>query len=133
MILDCPAGFGPLTRTALRAAHEVLVVAGADYLGLGATASLLERMARFTPPGEAPLRLLGVLPTLYDAHAPSAASVEALLGQQHAGRVLQTRIALCDVLRAAPARRGTIFDADPLSSAALDFVQLTEEVLSRAV
>jgi len=35
-------------------------------------------------------------------------------------------------LRAAPARGGTIFDADPLSSAALDFVQLTEEVLALA-
>lgn len=132
VILDCPAGFGPLVRSALRAAHEVLVVASADYLGLCAATSLLERMARLSGAGDVPLRLLGVLPTLYDAKAPSAADVDALLAQHHAGRILQTRIALCDALRAAPARRGTIFDAEPLSSAALDFVQLTEEVLAAA-
>lgn len=132
VILDCPAGFGPLVRSVLRAAHEVLVVASADYLGLSAAAPLLERIARLTGAGDGPPRMLGVLPTLYDAKAPSAAEVDLLLAQHHAGRVLQTRIALCDALRAAPARRGTIFDSEPLSRAALDFAQLTEEVLAAA-
>ena len=132
VILDCPAGFGALVRTALRASTEVLVVAGADYMGLVAATQALERVARVPGAEDGPLRLLGVLPTLYDANAPTAAGVDLLLAQQHAGRVLQTRIALCDALRAAPARAGTIFDTESLSRAALDYVQLTEEILAAA-
>ena len=132
VILDCPAGFGPLVRTALRASTEILVVASADHMGLCAATQALERIARTAGADDRPLRLLGVLPTLYDAKAPTAAEVDLLLVRQHAGRVLQTRIALCDALRAAPARHGTIFDAEPLSRAALDYVQLTEEVLAAA-
>ena len=81
--------------------------------------------------GTAP-RLLGLLPTFYDAGAPSTQDVDSVLAELHAGRVLQTRIALCDGLRAAPARRGTIFDCEPLSRAAFDYVSLIEEVRAAA-
>ncbi len=132
VVLDCPAGVGPIARAALRASHEVLVPLCADYLSLASAGLLLERIVHLRGTNGAAPRLLGLLPTFYDADAPSAADVDSVLAELHAGRVLQTRIALCDGLRAAPARRGTIFDCEPLSRAALDYVSLIEEVRAAA-
>ena len=114
VILDCPAGFGPLVRSALRAAHEVLVVASADYLGLCAATSLLERIARPSPaPAMSGCAFSGCCRHCSERLRGECSRCGRVLAQQHAGRILQTRIALCDALRAAPARRGTISTPSP--------------------
>jgi len=128
VILDCAAGSGALVRLALAAADEIVMPLAADYLSLASAEAALASLA---PAGGGPApRLLGILPTFLDASAASAIEVEAVLAQLHSGRVLQTRIGIADALRDAPARRGTIFDCEPLSRAALEYAALVDEVLT---
>lgn len=127
VLLDCGPGTDALARAVLRAADEVLVPVGADYLSLAAVEPLLEMLAALTSPAGEP-RLLGLLPTFYDAAQKSAAEVEAVLAAHHPGRTLQTRVRTCDALRSAPARRGTVFDSEPLSDGAADYARLLEEI-----
>jgi chromosome partitioning protein len=132
VIVDCPAGHGALPRLALTACDEVLMPLVADYLSLASIAAALQRFARGGAPGSGGLRLVGILPNFCDPHAAAAAEVAAALAELHTGRVLQTRITVADALRDAPARRGTIFDCEPLSRAALEFASLVEEVRATA-
>jgi chromosome partitioning protein len=132
VLVDCPAGSGGLVRAALRSCEEMLIPASADYLGLAATLALLERLATMSASSPRPLHILGVLPTFYDEASQSASALAGFLASSHARKTLQTRIAFSDALRTAPERRGTIFESDPLSRAALDYASLTEEVLAGA-
>lgn len=128
-IVDCPAGWGALTRLGVAACGEVLVPLAADYLSLASAGVTLRGLAAI--PGAAP-RLLGILPTFLDRTQASTADVESVLAELLAGRVLQTRIGVAEALRDAPARRGTIFDTDPLSRAAREYAELVEEVRASA-
>jgi chromosome partitioning protein len=130
VIVDCPAGWGSLTRLGVAACDEVIVPLAADYLSLAGAAATLRGIAAL--PGAA-RRLLGILPTFLDRSLASAAQVESVLAELLAGRVLQTRIHVADALRDAPARRGTIFDTAPLSEAARDYAELVEEVRALVV
>jgi len=132
VLVDCPAGAGGLVRAALRSCDEMLIPTCADYLGLAATLALLDRLAALPASSPRPRRVLGVLPTFYDEASQSAAALSGFLASSHARKTLQTRIAFSDALRTAPERRGTIFESDPLSRAALDYASLAEEVLAAA-
>ena len=128
MLLDCPPSMGPMQRNALLACDEILLPVGADFMSLLGARQTLDAIRDLPAPGGTRPRLLGLLPTFYDAAAASVVEVEAALRNSFAGQVLQTRVHFSDGLRAAPALGGTVFESDPLSRGALDYALLTEEI-----
>lgn len=131
VLFDCPAHFGPLQRSAVHAADEVLLPVSADFLGLASVTPALLAIAMLRGQVEAarPTRLLT---TFADLSLASAREAEARLAEEFAPRLLQTRIRASDSLRAAPGRHGTVFDSDPLSRGAHDYAFLAEEIASLA-
>lgn len=123
VLLDLAPFPGNLARHALAACDRVLLPFGADYLGLESVRAAL------AAPDLDPERV-ALLPTFYDTAMGSPGDFEAELEKFLPARTLQTRIRISESLRLAPAKHGTVFDSDPLSSAALDFVHLTDEIAS---
>ncbi|MPZ95679.1 MAG: AAA family ATPase [Propionibacteriales bacterium] len=96
VLLDCPPSLGILTVAALSAADEVLIPLQCETLshrGVGQLLDTVHDVRRFTNRG---LRVLGVLPTLYDGRTT------------HARRVLETIAETYDVDVLEPAIPKTI-------------------------
>jgi len=75
ILLDCPPSLGVLTVAALTAAHDVLIPLQCETLshrGVGQLLDTVHDVRRFTNPH---LRVMGVLPTLYDGRTNHARAV----------------------------------------------------------
>ncbi|MFQ5600855.1 MAG: ParA family protein [Candidatus Krumholzibacteriia bacterium] len=132
LLLDCPPCLGPLHLNAVAACDEVLLPVATDFLGLEGARQTLAAIRALEPATRVQPRPVRILPTFYEADAPSTAEFERALREEYSGHVLQTRVRLVDELRAAPARQQSVFEYDPLSIGALDYAELTEEIDSLA-
>ena len=63
---ECPPSLGLLTTAALTAADEVLIPVEMEYLALRRVGAMLRTVAKVKSRLNSQLRILGVLPTLYD-------------------------------------------------------------------
>jgi cellulose biosynthesis protein BcsQ len=111
---------------ALRAAREILVPVGSDFLGLAGAESLRAAVSASGMKQSWDERFLGILPTFYEPGTPSSTQFEALLAGRFPQQALDLRIRNCDALRLAAALRGSVYDADPLSRGAHDYAELAE-------
>ena len=128
ILIDCGPSSGLLQTAALLAADEILIPVGSDFLGLACAASLIEEIHTLCRrDGERP-RLLGVVATFYEPRTASASQVDGVLAERFDGNSLRTRVRRCDAVRAAPAARGTVFESDLVSTGALDYALLAEEI-----
>jgi chromosome partitioning protein len=128
VLFDCPPWLGPLHVGVLLASDALVLPVGSDFLSLASARQTLDVVRELAERGSRRPRLLGILPTFYDPAAASAEQVEAVLRESYAGQVLQTRVHCSEALRLAPAQRGTVFESEPLSRAALDYALLAEEI-----
>ena len=128
VLLDCAPGLGLLHLSALTASDEIVLPVAADFLSLAGAHQMLASLQALPKSGWVRPRLLGLLPTFCDAEAGNLVDFEATLQQEFAGQVLQARIHHCTAIPASPPRARTIFEWDPLSSGAFDYVLLAEEI-----
>jgi len=92
VLLDYPPGLGALTVAALTAADEVLIPLQCEalsYRGVGQLVDTIGDVRRLTNPG---LRVLGVLPTLFDSRSGHQRAVLADLGERYRLPVLRPAI-----------------------------------------
>lgn len=66
ILIDCPPSLGQLTINALTAADAVLVPIECSYLALRGLDQLMNTIAKIQRRSNAQLRLLGILPTMYE-------------------------------------------------------------------
>jgi chromosome partitioning protein len=88
VVLDCPPSLGVLTINALTAADQVLVPLQAETLshrGVGQLLATIDDIRRLTNPA---LRVVGLLPTMYDGRTRHARDVLATIAQQYGIPVL---------------------------------------------
>lgn len=103
VLLDCPPSLGVLTINALTAADEVLIPLQCETLshrGVGQLLDTVDDVRRLTNRG---LRVLGVLPTLYDGRTNHAREVLADVADRYALPVLDPPIAKSVRFAEAPA------------------------------
>lgn len=103
VIFDCSPSLGVLTINALTAADEVLIPLQAETLshrGVGQLLDTVRDVQRLTNPR---LRVLGVLPTLFDARTSHARAVVADIEERYQLPVLQPPIAKSIRFAEAPA------------------------------
>lgn len=133
VIIDCPPSLGALTTNALVAATHVLVPVTASYYGLNAVADFMETFTQIRKVINAPLELLGIVVTIYDARLKIANDVVQVLRDSYGDAVLQTIIYKNVRLDEAASDRASIFDFDPSSRGAQNYRELLKEVLGRVV
>lgn len=128
VLLDCPPSLGLLTLNALVAADFVLVPVSCEFLALRGLALLFATIQRVQDGLNPRLRVLGVLPNLYEARTLHAQEVLGAL-EGRFGELLLPVVRKSVRFREAPVAGKSILAYDP--EAAEVFRRIAEEVVRR--
>ena len=131
IFLDTPPTLGIITVNALVAATHVLIPIQSSYFALEGTDDLLETIEKVRSRPNPDLQILGVLVTLFDKRTTLSKDVEAHIRKVFGKKAFKTMITRSVRLEESPAHRETIFTFAPNSSGALEYRQLSREVLRR--
>ncbi len=131
ILIDCPPSLGLLTLNALSAADHVLIPMSCDYYALVGVRLLLDTLRRVQERLNPHLRILGVLPTRYDARTLHSKEVlEEVRGRLDGQvNVFDTVIRETVRFKEAPIQGQTITEYMSGHPAAQDFREFTEEFL----
>lgn len=129
ILLDCSPSLGIITINALTAADSVLVPLQCETLshrGVGQLMETITDVQRLTNPS---LRILGVLPTLFDGRTTHARAVLADLGPRYGVRVFSP-ISRSIRFAEAPAAGRSILATAGSSRGAHDYRTLAQDILA---
>jgi chromosome partitioning protein len=129
ILLDCSPSLGIVTINAFTAADDVLIPLQCETLSHRGVGQLMETIAdvqRLTNPN---LRVLGVLPTLFDGRTTHARAVLNDLGPRYGVRVFDP-IARSIRFAEAPAAGRSVLATDPTSRAANEYRELARVIES---
>jgi chromosome partitioning protein len=128
VLIDTPPNLGLLTVNALVAASHLLIPVKTEYLAMRGVRPLLESVWLIRDKINPEMRLLGVLPTMYQADSKNAAAVINEMRGVFKNKLFDTVIPLDEAAAIAPATRKAVLDYDPNSIAAAAYKRLAEEV-----
>ena len=128
VLFDGAAGCTVVQGLILRACATWMVPFAADVLGLAALRSAMEELRSVRTEAT----VIELLPTFHDPGDLFEATLVVALATEFADLGAACHIRPSNVLRAAPAHRGTVFETHPHSDAALDHVRLVELLRRRA-
>ncbi len=131
IFVDTPPTLGLITVNALVAARFVLIPIQSSYFALEGTDDLLETIEKVRSRPNPELELLGVLVTLFDKRTSLSKDVEAHIRQVFGKKAFKTKISRSVRLEESPAHKETIFEFAPKSSGAVEYMELSKEVLKR--
>lgn len=118
IIVDCPPTLGLLTVSALTAASDVLVPLQCETLAHRGVGQLLDTVHDVRQQLNPELRMLGVLPTLYDGRTTHARTVVETIADTYQLNVLQPAIPKSIRFAEAPAIGETVLRTAPTSPGA---------------
>ena len=131
IFIDTPPTLGLITVNALVAARYILIPIQSSYFALEGTDDLLETIEKVRSRPNPELEILGVLVTLFDKRTSLSKDVEAHIRQVFGAKTFKTLISRSVRLEESPAHKETIFSFAPKSSGALEYHELSKEVLKR--
>jgi chromosome partitioning protein len=129
VVLDCPPSLGVITINALTASDQVLVPLQAETLSHRGVAQLLatvDDIRRLTNPS---LRVVGLLPTMFDGRTKHARGVLAAMAEQYGIPVLHP-IPKSIRFAEAPATGVSILTHSPTHDGALAYRALADELVT---
>lgn len=129
VLIDTPPSLGLLTVNALVAADELLIPVGCQYLAMRGIRALLETVWLVQKRVHPDLRLLGLLPTLYQRDSDHANKVVSELRAVFGEKIFQTVIEMDEAVMSAPAARKSVLAYSPHSPASDAYRSLAEEVI----
>lgn len=135
-VIDCPPSLGVVTRNAIVAADEVVVVVvpdGASVDGFGKVLQVVNKIRsnKRLNPG---LEIAGVLINTYDSRKRLARTLDEQLpvvATDAGTKVFDTRIRRCESIPQAQTAHISIWDYDPSGSAGADFEAFVDEYLKQ--
>jgi chromosome partitioning protein len=128
VLLDCPPSLGILTVNGLSAASEVLIPLQPETLsrrGVGQLLDTIEEVRTFTNPG---LRVLGVVPTMFDGRTRLARQVLDEMRSTHRVAVLEPPIPRSVRVAEAPGRGLSVLEHAPRSRSAEAYRELAANI-----
>jgi chromosome partitioning protein len=131
IFIDTPPTLGLITVNALVAATRVLIPIQSSYFALEGTDDLLETIEKVRSRANPDLEIIGVLVTLFDKRTSLSKDVEAHIRQVFGAKTFKTLISRSVRLEESPAHKETIFTFSPKSSGAVEYQELSKEVLKR--
>lgn len=129
VLIDTPPGMNVLTVTGLLAANSVLIPAQCNHaaiLGIRAVLDVSRRVREQM--GNPELKVLGIVPTFFDAQAVYSTKLLEELRALLPNQVLQTTIPYDVHVADAPHRGRAVVQDAPDSPGALAYVKLAEEL-----
>ena len=131
IFIDTPPTLGLITVNALVAANYVLIPIQSSYFALEGTDDLLETIEKVRSRPNPDLNLLGVLVTLFDRRTALSKDVEAHIRKVFGKKTFNTVISRSVRLEESPAHKKPIFTYAPRSSGAIEYHDLSKEVMKR--
>jgi len=131
IVIDTPPTLGILTVNAMVASSHVLVPIQSSYFALEGTDDLVETIDKIKKRVNPNLQILGVLLTIYDGRTILSRDIHQQITKAFGPKIFKTIIHKNVRLEEAPAYKEDIFSFAPNSRGAMEYYQLTEEVLSR--
>src|SRR5574341_123774 len=130
ILIDTPPSLGVLTLNGLVAAREVLVPVQCHYLAMRGVRALMETIWRVKRRLNPQLRLLGLLPTMYDPESRHAKEVVGELRSVFGKKVFETMIHNSVRFAEAPVAFRTLIEYDPKHEGAVAYRKLAEAIAS---
>lgn len=129
IIVDCSPSLSLMNQNALVFADGVLCPVACDYLSLVGVKQVLRTIKQVNRILSHPVRLWGVLPTLYDARARVCVEAYDTL-RQHFGDHCLAPIRMASRAKEAPSQAQTLFEYAPDATATKDYWQVVEKLLT---
>lgn len=130
ILIDTPPSLGLLTLNGLVAATHVMVPVQCHYLAMRGVRALMETVWRVKRRLNPQLRLLGLLPTMYDPGSEHAADVVRELREVFGRKVFDVIIKNSVRFAEAPVVNQTLIDYDPQHEGAVAYRRLAEVIVS---
>jgi len=131
IIIDCPPSLGLITINTLCAAQELLIPLQCEFFAMEAIAKLMNTYAQVRRRLNKELKILGILPTMFDARNKLARQVREETEKYFPGRLFQTVIPRNVRLSEAPSHGKPIIAYDARSRGAEAYLKLAKEVIGR--
>ena len=129
ILIDCPPALDLLTLNALVAADSVLIPIQCEFFALEGISQLMDTIDRVREGFAHPLKIEGILLTMYDDRTNLARQVAEDLKEFFAEEVLSTVIPRSIRLAEAPSYGKPVLMYDPRSKGAESYIRLAKEIL----
>lgn len=129
VIVDCSPSLSLLNQNALVFADGVLCPVACDYLSLVGVRQVVKTIKNVNRLLNHPVRLWGVLPTLYDRRARICQEALETL-REHFGDRCLTPIRSAIRVKEAPSQGQTLFEYAADSNAATDYQQVVDQLIT---
>lgn len=129
ILIDCPPSMNLLNQNALTFAEELVIPVSMEYLSLVGIRQLLKNIEMVNRILGKDLKVRKVVPTFYDPRNQKTKVIIDSLERVFPG-CLSSPIRSSVSLSEAPGFRETIFEFDPKSKGASDYLKLSKEVLN---
>jgi chromosome partitioning protein len=129
ILIDCPPALDLLTLNALMAADSVLGPIQCEFFALEGVSGLMDTIDRVRESFGHPLKIEGILLTMYDERTNLTRQVAADLREFFGDEVFRTVIPRSVRLAEAPSHGKPILLYDPASKGSEAYIQLAKEIL----
>jgi chromosome partitioning protein len=129
VLIDCPPSLGLLTLNALTASKSIYIPIQAEFLPMQGLKQLIDTVSivqRRLNPG---LEIAGVITTFYDPRKVLQRQVLERIKERFGHKVFNSMIRVNVALAEAPSVGKTIFEYQPDSHGAKDYLRLCQEIL----
>jgi chromosome partitioning protein len=130
VLIDCPPALDLLTLNALVAADSVLIPIQCEFFALEGISQLLDTVERIRESFHHPLKIEGVLLTMFDDRTNLTRQVAADLREFFSDEVFKTVIPRSVRLAEAPSYGKPILAYDIRSRGAESYIRLAKEILA---
>lgn len=130
VLIDCPPALDLLTLNALMAADSVIVPIQCEFFALEGISELMDTIDRIRESFGHPIKVEGILLTMFDDRTNLARQVANDLREFFAGEVFTTVIPRNIRLAEAPSHGKPILAYDPGSKGSEAYIQLAKEILT---
>jgi chromosome partitioning protein len=130
ILIDCPPALDLLTLNALMAADSVLIPIQCEFFALEGVSGLMDTLDRVRDAFGHPVKIEGILLTMYDERTNLTRQVAADLREFFGNEVFRTVVPRSIRLAEAPSHGKPIILYDPGSRGSEAYIQLAKEVLA---
>ena len=130
-IIDCPPSLGIFSLNALIAADRVLIPVGLDPFGLIGIKYLVSTITDIRMSINKHLKILGIARTMWDMRQRLGREISESMEKDYPGKVLETIIKMNVSVKESAVAQMPLVIYEPNAPAALQYIQLTNEVLQR--
>jgi len=131
VVLDCSPSLSLMNQNALVTADAVLCPVACDYLSLVGVRQVLRTVKHVNKLLGHPVKLWGVLPTMFDARARICHEALGTL-REHFDRRCFDPVHVAIKVKEAPSQGKTLLEYAPLANATVDYLKVVDRLLDEA-